>query len=83
MNSGRIFTKPRSDEGNILPLSPRLKRIMVLVYTHSVISKTLFVAFFVFSGTAASLMVTKREFAPAILFCLDHALCTMQGVNPR
>ena len=47
-------------------------------------------AFFVFSGTAssawvfnisASLMVAKREFAPAILFCLDHALFTPQGVN--
>ena len=77
MNSGRIFTKLRSGEVNILPLSPRLKRITVLVYTHLVISTTLFVAFFVFSGTAASLMVAKREFTPAILFCLDHALFTM------
>ena len=83
MNSGRIFTEARSSEVNILPLSLRLKRIIVLVYTHSVISTTLFVAF-VFSGTAsssifnifASLMVAKREFTPAILFSLDHVLFT-------
>ena len=54
-----------------------IERIIVLVYTHSVISTTLFVAFFVFSGTASSLMVAKRKFTPAILFCLDHALFTM------
>ena len=43
---------------------------------------------FVFSGTAsswifnisASLMVAKREFTPAFLFCLDHALFTPQGI---
>ena len=89
MNSGRIFTEPRSGVVNILPLSPRLKRIIVLVYTHSVISTTLFVAFFVFSGTAsfwifnisAFLIVAKREVTPAILFCLDHALFTPKGVN--
>ena len=52
--------------------------------THLVISTTLFLAFFVFSGSAsswivnisASLMVAKREFRPAILFCLGHALFT-------
>ena len=46
-------------------------------------------AFFVFSGTAsslifnisASLMVAKFEFTPAILFCLDHASFTPQGVD--
>ena len=46
-------------------------------------------AFFVFSGTAsswifnisASLMVAKRVFTPAILFCLDHVVFTLLGVN--
>ena len=91
MNSGRIFTELQSGEVNILQLSPpRLKRIIiVLLYTHSVISTTLFVAFFVFSGTASSwifnisatLIVAKRKFTPAILLCLDHALFTPLGVN--
>ena len=85
VNVGRIFTEPRSSEVNILPLFTEIeKNNIVLVYTHSVISITLFVAFFVFSGTApswifnisASLMVAKCEFTPAILFCLGYTLFT-------
>ena len=91
MNSGKILSEPQSDEVNILLFTEIEKNNIVLEFTHSVISKTLifFVAFFVFSSTASSwifnistsLMVAKREFTPAILFCLDHALLTPQGVN--
>ena len=54
MNSSRIFTLPQIGEVNILLLFTEIEKnnIIVLVYTHSVISTTLFVAFFVFSGTA-------------------------------
>ena len=41
VNSGSIFTKPRSGEENIsnaTKYSPRLKRIIFLVYTHEEIS---------------------------------------------
>ena len=90
MNSSRIFTNPQSGKVNILLLFTEIeKNNNCLVYTHLVISTTNFVAFFVFSGTAsswifnisASLMVEKRDFTPAILICLDHALFTPYRMN--
>ena len=36
VNSGRIFTEPRSGEVNILPLFTEIERIIVLVYTQEV-----------------------------------------------
>ena len=40
VNSGKIFTEPRKRRGKYSqsPYSPRLKRTIVLVYTHEVIS---------------------------------------------
>jgi len=55
MYAYHMLTTVFGDYGIYDNYPPRLKRIIVLVYTQSVISTTLFVAFFVFSGTSTFL----------------------------
>ena len=54
--------------------SLRLKRLLVLVYTHEVISISAFAKEKPFRIDLID--ISKREFAPAILFYLNHALFT-------
>ena len=90
MNSGRILSKPRSDEVNILLFTEIEKdNYCFSIYSLSDLNNIFCGLIFVFSSTASSwifnistsLKVAKREFTPAILFCLDHALFTPLGVN--
>jgi len=55
MYAYHMLTTVFGDYGIYDNYPPRLKRIIVLAHTQSVISTTLFVAFFVFSGTSTFL----------------------------
>ena len=71
-------------KANILLLFILIEKnnIIVLVYTHRVISTTLNLNICRRKSFRSNLIDTSKDkFSPAILFCLDHASLTPQGVN--
>ena len=80
VNSGKIFAESRIGEINILPLFTEIEKNNCLSIDPLSDLKDTFCGLLCASpwifNISASLMVAKREFTPAILFCLDRALST-------
>ena len=68
MNSGKIFTEPRKRRGKYCEshYSPRLKRIIVFVYTHEVISTIFYKKKKPFKGNLLTRQLMRDE-------CTVHA----------